>query len=255
MGKLIQLGLVAGRRPREAWDRVRAFAEVRVHTPPPAEASVPESWGDFARRFDLVRWAEEPTCVEIEAHIRAELDRLQGSGAPQNLFGHGGDFSLGRACYALVRRLGARSIVETGVAIGVTTCFVLAALRENGGGKLHSIDLPPLGCERWTGAVVPAELRADWQLYRGTSARLLPDVARDAAPIDLFVHDSLHTDRTVRRELSQVTPRLARPSGIVADDVDDYRAFTDWLDSTRPAISAVVREEHKVGLFGVAILQ
>jgi len=49
----------------------------------------------------------------------------------------------GLVLYGLVRALRPKYVVETGIATGVSTSFVCAALIENGFGNLYSIDLPP----------------------------------------------------------------------------------------------------------------
>ncbi len=55
-----------------------------------------------------------------------------------------GDPGLTRAIWCLIHHLAARQVVETGVAHGVTSRFVLEALQRNDGGRLWSIDVPPL---------------------------------------------------------------------------------------------------------------
>jgi hypothetical protein len=55
-----------------------------------------------------------------------------------------GDAGFVRAVWCLVRHLRPRKVVETGVAHGVTSRFILEALKKNGDGHLWSIDLPPL---------------------------------------------------------------------------------------------------------------
>jgi hypothetical protein len=54
-----------------------------------------------------------------------------------------GDPGLVRAVWCLIRHLNATTVVETGVAQGVTSRFILEALARNGTGHLWSVDLPP----------------------------------------------------------------------------------------------------------------
>ena len=51
---------------------------------------------------------------------------------------------LGRLCYVLCRFQKPGKVIETSVANGATSAFILQALGKNGGGELYSIDLPPL---------------------------------------------------------------------------------------------------------------
>src|SRR5271156_5195455 len=54
-----------------------------------------------------------------------------------------GDPGLVRAIWCLIRHLRPNHVVETGVARGFTSRFILEALERNGSGHLWSIDLPP----------------------------------------------------------------------------------------------------------------
>ncbi len=55
-----------------------------------------------------------------------------------------GDAGLVRAIWCLTRHLRPKKVVETGVAHGVTSRFILEALKRNGDGHLWCIDLPPI---------------------------------------------------------------------------------------------------------------
>ena len=66
-------------------------------------------------------------------------------------------------------------------------------------------------------------------LLRGSSRRRLPALLRDILEIDMFVHDSLHTETNMRFEFASAWPAL-RPSGIlVSDDVSANRSFSDFV--------------------------
>ena len=71
------------------------------------------------------------------------------------------DTSLARVAYLLIRVTHPEVVIETGVAFGISTAFVLQALRENGSGGLHSVDLPPIVDldGDLTGRAVPTYLR------------------------------------------------------------------------------------------------
>lgn len=143
-----------------------------------------------------------------------------------------GDPALGRASWCLVRHTKARSLVETGVARGLTTAVLLEALQRNGGpGRLWSIDLPPLGvpvAQQEIAAAVPAEARIRWTYVHGSSRRRLPRLLNDLAGVDVFVHDSLHTQRNVLFELTTVWPFLRPGGAVLVDDVDFNAAFSAW---------------------------
>jgi hypothetical protein len=68
---------------------------------------------------------------------------------------------------------------------------------------------------------------------------------------DLFVHDSLHTYRNMRREFETVWPRLRTGGVILADDVERNRAFGDLLQKG-PTLWRVVRDRERQPLHGRA---
>ena len=142
-------------------------------------------------------------------------------------------------------------VLETGVAMGFTTAVILAAMRENGIGALHSIDLPPLQVDAATfvGAVVPASLRDRWTLHVGPSRALLPRLACTLAPIDLFVHDSDHSYSAQEAEYRQVWPHLATGGCLVSDDVSNP-AFLEMAARVgeRPHLIAPPGHDAAVGL-------
>lgn len=161
------------------------------------------------------------------------------------------DSLLAHLCYLVCRMLRPSVVVETGVAYGVSSAFLLAALAQNGHGTLHSVDLPPLrrGAARSWGVAVPERLRGRWILHRGSGRRVLPGLLRELGVVDLFLHDSLHTRRNMRREFETVWPRL-RPGGVLlADDVERNRAFGE-LRRENPSLWRVVRDRERRPLHG-----
>jgi hypothetical protein len=163
------------------------------------------------------------------------------------------DIGLARCAYLMCRLVRPALVVETGVAHGVTSAFILQALAENRHGTLHSIDLPPLesDLEQSVGRFVPDRLRERWHLHVGSSRRELPRVVA-GKPVDLFLHDSVHTYRTMTWEFATVWSQLRSGGVLLSDDVQNNNAFEEL---TRRDIGfwRVVREEGKAVLFGIAI--
>jgi len=154
---------------------------------------------------------------EFEALWPAVTASLREQGLVLGRGAYGGwddaDPALARVVWCLTRHLRPEVVVETGVARGLTSRFVLEALASNGAGRLWSVDMPPSaehapGLADQTGIAVPAQLRERWTLLRGTSRDCLPSLIGGLVqlnqPVDLFVHDSLHTGRNVRFELDCV---------------------------------------------------
>lgn len=259
--KLLQLFALLPQRPREFYNRVAAMVDSRVevyrHGPPQYETL---SWDALVQQLTTLLHADVEAVLQ-EAELRSveeEVSRGIRALPPDAPFPlhHNGDFSLARLCYVLARVTQPSSVVETGVCYGVTSAFLLQALRANGGGCLHSIDLPPLGRagDEFVGRLVPGHLTNDWRLHRGRSADLLPELARELGQIDFFLHDSLHTYRNMRHEFEIATPFLSPQAVLVADDVEGNSAFMDWVSQTRPVYSAVLEEHSKHSLLGVAVL-
>jgi len=200
----------------------------------------------------LDQFLNEPALESIEERVRQRMQSLPDNAPFSKSLN--GDFALARLCYAACRALRPQQIVETGVCYGVTTAFLLQSLQENGSGQLNSIDLPPLGkkAHDFVGVLVPDELRARWTLHRGTSRMLLPRVLKRIGSVNIFIHDSLHTWRNIRRELDAVTPYLSGPALVLSDDIDANPAFRDWVERVHPAFWSVLEQETKSSLLGIA---
>ena len=223
----------------------------RLHPPPRAAPVAREELLDaLARRWalDLRPFLAEPELHAVEREVAARAARLDPAAGPAAA--HNADLALARLCYALCRACGPGTVVETGVANGVTSAYLLQALATNGEGRLHSIDL---GDDDPIGRLIPDELRDRWRLHRGSSKKLLAPLLRDVGRVGVFVQDSRHTYRNIRRELAAVSPYLAPRAAVVVDDVERSSAFADWARDAGPAYSAVVAAEAKRALFGVAV--
>lgn len=141
--------------------------------------------------------------------------------------------------YALVRALSPRHVVEVGVSSGISSTYLLLALRKNEGGTLHSIDLPTrqqgpafqegvdspvaLPPGRESGWAVPPGLRTGWDLRVGPNREHLPGLVASLDRLDLFLHDDLHTAENLTWELSTVDGKIP-PGGVVLAD------NTEWLE-------------------------
>jgi len=142
--------------------------------------------------------------------------------------------------YDICLRVRPEKVVETGVHHGVSTAFILKALKETGG-RLYSIDLPNveyqtddlatqsdalLGPE--PGFLVPEALRTNWELKIGDARSILPTLLTSIGPIDLFHHDSMHTYEHMKFEFETAFPHLREGGLLLSDDVSWSRAFEDF---------------------------
>ena len=245
--------------PREFHDRVSTFLDVnweRLWLQPPAYTA--SGWQEVISGMErslgttVQRFQDESALAEIQREVTRRIQSL--SASPFALI-HNADFTLAQLCYLTCRILRPAAVLETGVAHGVTSAFILKALEANDAGCLHSIDLPPLGAnaDEFVGILVPQDLRKRWHLHRGSSRRTLPGLLHDLGRVDVFVHDSLHTYGNMAWEFRTVAPYLGRPGVVLADDVENNAAFLEWVNQTGPAFWATLQEIEKKDLFGVSV--
>ncbi len=255
--KLKEWLLLTLKSPGEAVDRVSTLINVKSESmlvTPPQFQTVPMS--EVLAKLASLKGVQLDSILQeaadVEAAVTERISSLQN--APIDHV-HSADFALARVCYAAVRIMKPETIVETGVAYGNTSAFILEALEKNGRGTLHSVDLPPLGpnVDDFVGILIRDEVRPRWKLTRGTSKRVLPPLLKTLGRLDMFVHDSLHTYKNILFELELVTPHLRSTAVVIADDIDENPAFTEWSNRHHPGYSAVVQEEVKQSLVGIAI--
>jgi len=146
--------------------------------------------------------------------------------------------------YAVVRAVKPTVILETGVASGVSTAYILLALKANGSGFLHSVEigdtsyLPPGHLPGW---IVPNWLRDRWKMHIGDSRVLLAPLAQELAPLDIFIHDSLHTYEHMVFEFEAAFPFL-RPNGIlISDDALWNPAFDEFSKRVHAMPAGMIR--------------
>ncbi|HSD25583.1 MAG TPA: class I SAM-dependent methyltransferase [Solirubrobacterales bacterium] len=160
----------------------------------------------------------------------------QGFRLGRGAFGGWGDGEPGlvRAVWCITRHLRPAKVVETGVARGITSRFILEALAQNGAGHLWSVDLPPprdRNLHAQIGSAVPEGLRDRWTYVRGSSRRRLGKLLAQLGEIDLFIHDSRHSERNLLFELHHAWGAM-KPGGVlVADDVDLNCGLHSFVDS------------------------
>lgn len=203
---------------------------------------VEQAWREFSRRSALF--------VELDRALRqgqlrdtAELGAsLRGATRIERCATLWGPSAVNRELYTMVRLLRPQRVVETGVASGISSSVILEALSRNGSGRLWSIDLPnylesgylnadskreavrvPAG--RAPGWLVPERLRSRWTLSLGSSRALLAGLLSELGAIDLFFHDSEHSNETMTFEFHTAWPRLRVGGLLYADDVIWNDAF------------------------------
>jgi predicted O-methyltransferase YrrM len=246
------------RDPGEFRDRLLTVAESQLSRLHSGASWVPVSTADLQVRLqgvlgEMTPYLEEAPLREIERHVSQKQSAFNVDPVFEGF--HDSGMALARFCYAVCRLLRPDVVVETGVARGISSAFLLQALAMNGKGALWSVDLPPLSeaIADQTACLVPEGLRGRWHLLRGPTRRLLPQLVSQLPAIDVFLHDSLHTFWNMSREFRTVWPKLREGGVLISDDVEQNRAFETF--ARRPDVNLAVSasEESKASVFGVMI--
>jgi predicted O-methyltransferase YrrM len=182
---------------------------------------------------DLFEILAETELQTMQAHVsRSTLALHSGGNLPFPTY-YNADSTQAQLAYLLSRVLEPETVLETGVAYGVTSAIILAALHKNGKGVLHSIDLPPIGdraSRAHIGMMVPAEYRNRWRLHLGISKRVLPGLFADGiGEVGLFLHDSANIYQVQKMELQTVWPRLSSPGAAIVNNIGTSTAFGEFV--------------------------
>jgi hypothetical protein len=203
--------------------------------------------------------------MDLWAEVISELEAKGIQPGPKSFQNwNDSDAALARAIWCLTNHLKPKVVVETGVAHGVTSRFILEALAKHSDGHLWSIDLPPME-KHWQEQVGMAvgDHHADrWSYIKGPSRLRLPKLLSQIGRIDLFIHDSLHSTRNVRFEMDRAWAALKPGGALVVDDIDANWGFRSFLEAF-PGRQSVICEAEPLriddrrfnmkGLFGIIL--
>ena len=205
--------------------------------------------------------------AQSEAHQHLETFLASPAFSRSFSLGHSGDFDV-MMLYALVRMQKPEVIIETGVASGRSSSVILAALRDNGKGRLYSIDLPQFyggdTPERFTttegnqelrgfvpegkqpGWLIPEALRDRWELILGDSNEELPKLLARTPIVDIFYHDGDHSYGTMHFEFESTWKQIPSGGLMLSDDIDWNDAWKDFVRDAAPEKNYAYRH------FGIA---
>jgi predicted O-methyltransferase YrrM len=151
----------------------------------------------------------------------------------------------------IVRLMRPAVMVETGVALGFTTATVLRAMADAGKGRLYSVDLPAIqhNPDEPVGRAVPSTVRDRWHLELGDSRKKLEPLCARVAPVDIFLHDALHTYSSQLREYHTAWPFIRSGGLLISDDVNNP-AFVEFARKmgVRPHLVAGPSRSDAIGL-------
>lgn len=229
----LSLHFLPGRRARTRRrldaERAAALAWRRERAAPPGELAerlpLPFTLTDVRARFpDVFR----------EARERVAACPLEEFGGVVN--GGAANVDL---LYSLARALGARTVVETGVAFGWSTLALLLAIGDREGAHVFSTDLPHCfnapqrrwrDGDEWVGAAAPHTLRERWTLYVMADREGLPRALRAAGMVDLAHYDSDKSLENCAFGYATLWDSLREGGALVAAAVDRNLAFRRFAE-------------------------
>lgn len=140
------------------------------------------------------------------------------------------DNQSGLFLYILCKIIKPKIVVETGVAYGLSSMYILQALSENKIGTLYSIDsvFSPWQSKEMIGSAIPSHLCENWKLVFGPSSEKLKETLSSLASLDIFFHDSLHTYKNMQFEFETVWPFVNKDGFLISDDISGNNAFHDF---------------------------
>lgn len=126
--------------------------------------------------------------------------------------------------YALVRATRPEHVVETGTDKGLGSVVFAAALLANGTGRLTTIDTDPD-----SGYLIQPPYAEVIDRLVGDS---VTELGRLAVPVDLFLHDSLHTFEHETAEYETAAARLSAGALVLSDNGHVTDALPRWAELT-----------------------
>jgi predicted O-methyltransferase YrrM len=131
-------------------------------------------------------------------------------------------------CYMICRAIGARRIVEVGTSFGVSTLYLAAAVRDNGGGVVFAAEYEPAKVKQ---ARVNFEAAGLSSFIDFREADIIQACETFAGPIDFVLFDIW--GHVVRPVLDVLLPRL-RPGAVICTDgerSEGYAALFEVLEN------------------------
>jgi len=194
----------------------------------------------FLKKFPDVDIKEyEKEIIQLEKQVDVFFEGLKDKKYPSPDKPYPIDYSINpntrRFLYILCRILKPKNIIETGVAYGLSSLYILKALDTNNSGMLYSIDsvFRPWQNENMIGKIIPDNLKNKWKLNLGKSSEKLYEIFNQINDIDIFIHDSLHTYKNMIFEFECAEKNLKNNGIIISDDVLGNDAFYNFSNEKK----------------------
>ncbi len=212
-----------------------------------------ESIDDFFKQkypnVDIKKFEDE--LMDIDNHVEKFFNRLRDKKYPSKEMPYPIDYSISldsrKFLYILCRITKPKNVIETGVAYGLSSFYILAALKKNEFGVLTSIDsvFRPWQSEHMIGSAIPDDLRDRWRLVLGKSNEKLLNEFKKISDVGIFIHDSLHTYKNMTFEFNCAINNLNDNGMIISDDILDNDAYYDFIKSKKIE-NSIIKVDDKV---------
>lgn len=159
--------------------------------------------------------------------------------------------------YFLVRKINASIVVETGVAGGWSSLFILRAFLKNGNGKLYSSDFPYFRIEnpeKYVGHLAKNEInKNDWYLNIRGDDMALPEIIKriKGNKIDLFHYDSDKSYVGRNKALKNINSNIDNETIIIFDDIQNNLHFKNLVEKSKNDYFILEFQGKYLGIFGV----
>jgi len=159
--------------------------------------------------------------------------------------------------YFLVRKIKPSIVVETGVAGGWSSLFILRALLKNGNGKLYSSDFPYFRLknpEKYVGYLAKNEInKKDWYLNIMGDDVALPAIIKriKGNKIDLFHYDSDKSYAGRNKALKNIKSNIDNETIIIFDDIQNNLHFKNLVEKNKNDYFILEFQGKYLGIFGV----
>jgi predicted O-methyltransferase YrrM len=173
---------------------------------------------------ELHRAAGRDTRVFLRALPAVALGLLRGRGVVESAKPYLRDAFIpidaaqGRALYQLARACRARRIVEFGASFGISTIYLAAAVRDNGGGRVITTEMEPGKVARARQNYAEAGVDGEIELRAGDALETLRDLD---GPVDMLFLDGWK--EACLPVLKLLEPRLPRGACVLCDDMKPFR--------------------------------
>jgi len=208
----------------------------------------------FSEKFpseDISRFETE--LIELEEYSNEFLKDLDLKNYPSKEKPYPINYSISsdsrKFLYILCRIMKPKNVIETGIAYGLSSFYILSALKKNDVGRLYSIDsiFRPWQSEKMIGIAVPENLRDRWKVVLGKSNERLEKVFNETNNVGIFIHDSLHSYKNMIFEFNCAIDRIQDNGIIISDDVLGNDAFHDFTNKNNLKNSILKIEDSVIG--------